>query len=65
MDSKANEIFIPFELQRKFENLSNLFIELNENIFEQMVFNSNICWFVKFIGKSDIEFFADENFTKA
>ena len=62
---KAIEIFIPFELQEKFENLSKLFIKLNENNFEQMVFNSNICWFVKFIGKSDIEFLNDENFTKA
>ena len=61
--SKASEIFIPFELKRNFENLSKLFIELNENNFEQMVFNSNICWFVKFIGKPYMEFFSDENFT--
>ena len=65
LSSKANEIFIPFELQKKFENLSKLLIELDENNFEQIIFNSNICWFVKFIGKSDIEFLNDENFTKA
>ena len=49
------ELFIPFELQKKFENLTKVFIEINENNFEKIVFNSCFHWFVKFVDTSQAD----------
>ena len=53
--SNSTDIFIPFELQKKFENLSRIYIELTDQNFEKRVFNSSVHWFVKFLKISGTE----------
>jgi hypothetical protein len=51
----SRDIFIPFELQKKFENLAKIYIELTDQNFEKRVFNSSVHWFVKFLKISGTE----------
>ncbi len=48
-ESNENNIYIPFDLEKKFDNLCMLYVELNKNNFEDKVLNSNKYWIVKFI----------------
>ena len=61
---RSSEVFIPFELQKKFENLTKIFIELFDENFEKNVFNTNFNWFVKFLNTSGNEI-SDLKFSKA
>ncbi len=62
--SNSTDIFIPFELQKKFENLSRIYIELTDQNFEKRVFNSSVHWFVKFLNIFETELY-DSNFSEA
>ena len=57
-------MFIPFDLQMKFDNLTKISIHLTEANFENRVFNSNMNWFVKLIQPKHFEK-DDSVFTKA
>ena len=57
-------MFIPFDLQMKFDNLTKSSIHLTEANFENRVFNSNMNWFVKLNQPEKFEK-DDSVFTKA
>jgi hypothetical protein len=52
---KSTDIFVPFELQKKFENLARIYIELTDQNLEKRVFNSSVHWFAKFLKISGTE----------
>jgi len=59
---ESNDIFIPDDLVYLFRNLCNNIVELDQNTFDQTVYNANQNWFIKFTNTDEKNI--DEKFLK-
>lgn len=59
---QSNDIFIPDDLVYLFRNLCNNIVELDQNTFDQTIYNANQNWFIKFTNTDEKNI--DEKFLK-